>query len=563
MTQEATLYRLSGICLAILATSMMWQFHDQNWWAPNDGAYAHIADRLLKGEVLNGGIYDINLGLVHFIHAATFKLFGSSMVGLRYPLALMTVVQSMMVFWLFRERDWMTALAGGMAMAALTFVQFLNPSANWYALFATVCLIAATVLIPRDSPLRYGILGGLAMIVIMFGHLIGGLVAMGLVTFLLCEDSTRTSYSRPILGRLVLALCATLLGFYLFRTASPLSFFLFGVWPVAVIATSWFNCVMSNRTVARMMAQLLFGAAIAIAPLLLYHLYHDSLSTWFDDTIVTAFGLISPDSNRQASYAALPIVALTMAKGFDTGSIINGIFWTALLLAPMALGAITVMRSLAAGPSVPIVVHMAVFFAVVSAHYEIAAYLFYSTAMTLCGLLALSADWHKRAQGGVAVCVLMLAGVGLWSHAGQPLTRGFSDIAAGRHVPLGKKVADYRVGLRLAPADQALYDWLVPLIQENSEPGESILALPVNPELYFMADRRNPTRFSNATLGLRSDAQVATLLSALAADPPAVVIFSSGDKYVTPNTERVADQIRRTYWLIGSRDSVEIYARSH
>ena len=68
MNPDATLHRLSAVFLTILAILMVWQFHDQNWWAPDDGAYAHIAERLLKGEVLNGSIYDIHFGLVHFIH---------------------------------------------------------------------------------------------------------------------------------------------------------------------------------------------------------------------------------------------------------------------------------------------------------------------------------------------------------------------------------------------------------------------------------------------------------------------------------------------------------------
>ena len=561
MAQEASLHRLSGICLAILATMMMWQFHDQNWWAPDDGAYAHIADRLLKGEVLNGSIYDIHFGLVHFIHAATFKLFGSSIVGLRYPLALMTVLQSLLVFWLFRDRGWLTALAGGMAMVALTFVQFLNPTANWYALFATVFLIAATVWIPRDAAFRYCVLGGLIMIVIMFRQLTGGLVAIGLVTYLLSEDSSRSAYSRPILGRAVFALCALLLGFYLFKTASPLAILLFGIWPVALILTGWFNCVMSNRMVARMLVQLMFGAFVAISPLLLYHLYHGSLFTWFDDTILTAFRLVSLPFMDKASYAALPLVGMLMSKGLDAGTVVNEIFWIALLLAPVLLGAMTVARGLSAGGSAPLVAHMAVFFAVVSAHYEIAIYLFYSTAMTLCGLLALTDGRHKRVQGGVAVCVLLLAGVGLWSHAGQPLTRGLAGIAAGERAPIDKNALEFRVGLRVAPTDRVFYEWLVPMILENSLPEESILALPVNPELYFMSKRRNPTRFFNSALGLRTDAEVEKLLSTLVVDPPALVVFRTNDKYVTPNTLKIVAKVRQTYRRIALREGIEVYAR--
>jgi len=561
MNNDVTLHRLSAIILAILATMMVWQFHDQNWWAPDDGAYAHIAERLLKGEVLNGSIFDIHLGLVHFIHAAAFKLFGTSLVGLRYPLAVMTVLQCLIVFFLFWDRDWTTALAGGIAMAALTFVQFLNPSANWYALFATICLIAATAWIPREAAFRYWVLGGLVMVVIMLRQLTGAFVGIGLIAYLLCEHTTRSVYSKPILARALLALCGLALGFYLYRAASSLAFLMFGVWPLALIAAAWFNCVMSDRAVARMMGQLILGAAVAIAPLLLYHCYHGSLTTWFDDTVMAAFRLVSLPFIHRSTYAALPVVGILVSKGFDVGAIVNEIFWSLLLLAPIVLGAITVTRSLASGTSAPLVAHMAVFFSVVSAHYEIPIYLLYSTALTLCGLLSLTDGWSKRAQAYMAGCVLVLAGIGLWFHAGQPYTRGLAGIATGRIAALDKSDMAYRVGLRVPPTDRAFYEWLVPLIGENSAPDESILALPVNPELYFMTGRRNPTRFFNSALGLRTDLEVEVLLSTLVVDPPALVIFHRGDKYVTPNTLKVVAKVRETYRRIASRDDIEVYAR--
>ena len=561
MNDEPILHRLSGIFLAILATAMMWQFYDQNWWAPDDGAYAHIAERMLKGEVLNGSIYDIHLGLIHFIHEAAFSLFGASFVGLRYPLALMTVMQCMIVLWLFRERDWLTALAGGIAMAALTFVQFLNPTANWYALFATICLIAATAWIPKDIGYRYFVLGWLVMIVIMFRQLTGGLVAIGLVTYLLCEDNSRSAYRKPILGRAVLACCALSLGFYIFKTASPLSTFLFGIWPIALIAACWFNCVMSDRAVARMMMQLCIGAFVAILPLLLYHCYHGSVSTWLDDTVFNAFRLVSLPFIDKATYAALPLVGAMMPRGLDASALINEIFWVALLAAPVFLGAATVVRSLALRGSAPLTAHMAVFFAVVSAHYEISIYLFYSAAMTLCGLLALTDEWRPRVQGGVAICVLLLAGIGLWSHAGQPVTRGLAGIATGVRAPIDKETMDFRVGLRVPPTDRAFYEWLVPLIMEHSRFDESILALPVNPELYFMTKRRNPTRFFNSALGLRDEEDVQVLLSTLVVDPPALVVFHENDKYMTPNTLKVMVKVRETYHRIAARDGFEVYAR--
>ncbi|MBT5050646.1 MAG: hypothetical protein HOM58_19240, partial [Rhodospirillaceae bacterium] len=522
MDSETTMHRLSAVLIALLATAMVWQFHDQTWWGPDEGAYAHIAERMLKGEVLNGSIYDLHLGLVHFIHAAAFKIFGTSMVGLRYPLALLTVIQCLLVLWLFRNQGWMVAMAGGISMVALTFVQFLNPSANWYALFATVLLVAVTAWMPREARWRFAVLGALVMTVFMLRQLTGAFVAIGLITYLLTEEEHRSAFSKPVLGRAILALCAVILGVYLFKNASFFSILMFGVWPIALIVTASGNCVMSDRAVIRMAGHMMLGALMALAPLVIYHLSHGSLMTWIDDTLLTAFRLVSLPFIDKASYLHLPLVfAGLSAEGLGPRSIVNGLFWMSLLMAPPILGWITVKQSLNS-TGAPVLAHMAVFFGLVSVHYEIAVYLFYSVALVQCGLLALSAAWSKRAQVTMACTTLLIAAVGLWSHAGQPLTRGLIGQVAGERTSVSKNAMDHRVGLRVAQKEQDFYQWLVPLIEKNSRREDSILALPVNPELYFMTGRRNPTRFFNSALGLRTPSEVQVLLSTLVIEPPAL-----------------------------------------
>ena len=101
--------RLSTVFLAVFSMSVVWYFHDRTWWAPDEGAYAHIAERLLDGEVLNGTVSDFHVGLFHFLHAAVFKMFSVTMVVLRYPLMLFTVLQSLLILWLLRDRDWFCA----------------------------------------------------------------------------------------------------------------------------------------------------------------------------------------------------------------------------------------------------------------------------------------------------------------------------------------------------------------------------------------------------------------------------------------------------------------------
>ncbi|MBT5455735.1 MAG: hypothetical protein HOK82_03950 [Rhodospirillaceae bacterium] len=452
-------------------------------------------------------------------------------------------------------------MAGGISMVALTFVQFLNPSANWYALFATVLLVAVTAWMPREARWRFAVLGALVMTVFMLRQLTGAFVAIGLITYLLTEEEHRSAFSKPVLGRAILALCAVILGVYLFKNASFFSILMFGVWPIALIVTASGNCVMSDRAVIRMAGHMMLGALMALAPLVIYHLSHGSLMTWIDDTLLTAFRLVSLPFIDKASYLHLPLVfAGLSAEGLGPRSIVNGLFWMSLLMAPPILGWITVKQSLNS-TGAPVLAHMAVFFGLVSVHYEIAVYLFYSVALVQCGLLALSAAWSKRAQVTMACTTLLIAAVGLWSHAGQPLTRGLIGQVAGERTSVSKNAMDHRVGLRVAQKEQDFYQWLVPLIEKNSRREDSILALPVNPELYFMTGRRNPTRFFNSALGLRTPSEVQVLLSTLVIEPPALVIFNSGDKYVTPAALKVMDKVRSLYKAIASRDGIEVYAR--
>ncbi len=58
-------------------------FHDRFWWAPDEGGYAHVAERILDGEVLNREVQDVHAGYVNLLNAAALGVFGRSMLSLR------------------------------------------------------------------------------------------------------------------------------------------------------------------------------------------------------------------------------------------------------------------------------------------------------------------------------------------------------------------------------------------------------------------------------------------------------------------------------------------------
>jgi hypothetical protein len=95
---------------ALFAAGVWWRFHDRFWYAPDEGNYAHVAERLLQGEVLHRDVQDVHAGYVNFANAAALRLFGLDLLSLRYPLAVLSVLQAALAAWTFLPQGRCAAL---------------------------------------------------------------------------------------------------------------------------------------------------------------------------------------------------------------------------------------------------------------------------------------------------------------------------------------------------------------------------------------------------------------------------------------------------------------------
>jgi hypothetical protein len=202
---------------------------------------------------------------------------------------------------------------------------------------------------------------------------------------------------------------------------------------------------------------------------------------------------------------------------------------------------------------------MAVFYALVSVHYQIPNYLFYTAAVSLAGLLWMTAggpSWRRHLPVGLACA---LSAIGLYYHAGQPVSRGIWGALAGRQTPLVESRGLDRASLWMEASDIALYTYLVDLVEREVARDEAIFALPMNPELYFLTRRRNPFRFSTSAVGVRSDEQLKTVLDTLEREPPRLVFYRPDDYYNDPYAEKIVDFVRERYKPLDVRSGFEIY----
>jgi hypothetical protein len=547
------------LCLAACAV-IVWHFHDRFWWPPDDGAYGYIAERLLHGDVLNRDVQDIHPGYVHFLHALTFRVFGIDLLALRYPLSLLTVVQAGIVFQLMRRLGIYAAISGAAAIAALTFIQFLNPTANWYALFLTLSIIAVLTW-DKPGPRRDVLCGFLLGLLFLFRQPTSVFIAAGTLVVLLTEDFGALGSTRRWAARLALAVTFAVLAAYLARYGNPVGLVLFGTWPLAIIAAAMPHAAVPPAAVIGLMARLFAGALLASLPLQAYHLFNGSFGIWLADIFGSSWNLVALEFFDHATY--LSIIVLAIRGAIEPEAVLAAAFWLLLLTAPVLLGArVTWLMAARRAPSgqAPLMV-LAVFYGLVSVHYEIPIYLFYSAGLTSVALIVAAPDGLFRRLACTAV--LAACTIGMFQQAGQPLSRGLVGVAEGKRAAFWTPGLP-KASLLIETADRRAYADLIAIIQAESGPQDAILVIPMNPELYFLADRRAPVRYYTTGFGLRDRRNVADAVALLASvDRPRIVMHRVADKYNTPLSDELMAAVERLYVYRGECYGLRIFTADH
>ena len=440
------------------------------------------------------------MGYINFFNALALRVFGEQLVSLRLPLVAAGVLQAGILFLLFQSRGAIIAMAAATALIALSFVQFLNLTAHWYALFLMISIIGCLCGISRESRWRLFLARLLLMTLFLFRQLSGVIAGIGVVAYLLFEAPKGTSFRDTLLARTLTAIMIAGLAGYLLAKTDATAFLLFGIWPLAVMVYGLFKANAANRGIAQRLSLLLLGALVAAAPLFAYHLHHGSLGTWYADTVLSAFSLTEMSfisQPRHLTYALNGIVQIFAMESFDT--VVNGWFWLSLVLISPALGIlilIKLLRNRDAETLCQPLPFLAIFYAPVSAHFQIPIYLFYTVGLSLAGLLWMLSVSTTRGRWIATVFALFLAITGLYYHAAQPLSRGAAGILKDERTALVSSAGLDRVGLRIEADDVAAYRHISELVSQNVDANQTILALPVHPEIYFITGRQSPFRFS-------------------------------------------------------------------
>ena len=115
----------------LTASWLLYAYHDKFWYPPDEGNYAHVAQRMLEGETSTCRCRT-------FIPATSTssmpRLFACSvldLLSLRYPLVFAGLSRPRRFPALFPGTNRWRAAVAVVAATALGAIQFLNPTAHW------------------------------------------------------------------------------------------------------------------------------------------------------------------------------------------------------------------------------------------------------------------------------------------------------------------------------------------------------------------------------------------------------------------------------------------------
>ena len=290
-----------------------------------------------------------------------------------------------------------------------------------------------------------------------------------------------------VLGRALAATMAAAMAAYLVLTSDIGGLVLFGIWPLALLARLTFRPQAPNREIARMAGTIAAGVCLSALPLAAYHLWHGSVQAWADDVGPAAIALRGLDFYDRSNFAALVYhAARQIVTSPSVPSLLNGLYWMALPLLAVVNGFVAwrlLERHVSnAAAALPV---MALFYALVSVHFQIPVYLYYTAGLSLASLLWLAPLVSPLAARASIAFALTLAATGVYFHAGQPASRGIAGLLRGDRLQSTRASTLPHNRLKIEPEEERRYASIVELIRREVPPDGTIFAVPSNAELYF------------------------------------------------------------------------------
>lgn len=532
-------------------------YHNRFWWGPDDGYFGYIAEKILDGKVIHRDINVLHSGLIYFINSVFYKLADGDLVGLRYPLIAMTIIQTAIAFKLAEHRGILVSIAAANVATGFSFIHFINPSPNWYALFLAFVLIY--VLSKCDVRrmkivILIGILVGVAFHI---RQLSGAILAVGVSTVILLKNADGDDDKSYAGGRIILLLLALVTSLYVLNASKFSAWLIVGVYPPAVLVISALKSNVSWSRCLQIIGLLILGAIISAIPLAIYYAAHGAFLDWLHGTFISPFTLGEMSFLKAQNYLAVLVVAL-LDLGFGNYAALDGLFyWIVFLTAPTVLGVHVINRLVKGKDDIPVEGILACIFSLVAIHYESYLYLYFCIGVIFLGTLL--TIQNRKDLAWYSFVVILAAILAIFFQAGESLTRDYRATASLTKANSEKALVPNH-SIIFEKKSRLEYLKIMEIVNKCSLKNDTMYTFPMNPELYLMVDREPAFKFVKSYIGLatKSDLkQSAAILNG--PDAPSLIIYTENNKYITPMALELFEQAKHNYTKLGKIGRWTVY----
>jgi len=520
----------------------------------DDGTLAHAAERVLHGQLPHRDFDDPYTGGLSLLNAAAFKLFGVNVLSVRALLLVFTLITFGVLYRMFR-RAMPIELAALLTITAFSWSvpHYFTPMPSWYNLFFGVFSMAA--LQKYGETERRGWLAvaggftGLSLLIKVIGLYFAAVAAL-FVIFLEHRRSERAEVrcpTRPLSTGFVMAgLALFVFGVMsIVGATSRWPGWLTFVVPAAMMATylSLNEWRLRHHDASGRLHRLLMdggwffaGLAIPVVLFLFPYVLTGSLGAWFDGVFLlplrrldhemartidirtftegvvmavfggfavalAAFGRTAMIWSCAAAFGAFVLMLFgvhggtTYAACWDAARLLPTVVCTGLCVHLLHRPATKRRNGAADESSVEV---QAFLFAAAAGLFGLVQYPIVNGIYFLyVAPLVIAAVWlttatvvrHGR-MPGVVWCGIVLMFTGIWVWPGSSFTFGTVYVPSQMQAQLNSK----RMPLRYDATSVEVLDVVKAVVQEHSAPDAPIFSFPDTPDIYFLTNRRNPTR---------------------------------------------------------------------
>jgi hypothetical protein len=547
-TESDAIGRQHLILIGILLVSAIYLFLQagRDWIPHDEGTLAHAAQRILGGELPHRDFDDPYTGGLAMFHSLAFDLFGLKLITLRYVVFFFALAFVAAVYSIASRVT--SPLAAGLVTLLCVFWSVPNYFAampSWYNLFfATFGTLALLRHMETDRSgwlLVAGLCGGLSILAKVSGLYFVAAALLFLVYREQVLSSSRKTLDSAKTHKILVS--AGLLSFVFIlialirRQPGVMETLHFTVPGVALVAFLFYNeWALHSGEIggrSRRLAKLLFpfgcGVLLPVGVFLIPYAATSSLGALYTGvfvlpqqrfeyatysmppawTLAAVFPFIwllcDPffrNRRRAGGFVLLPLAVLfCIALIYGRHTIVYQTVWYSLRpLVPLLTGVgLAVLLPRFGSERLTnlqrqrlfLLVVVAVMVSLVQFPFAAGIYFCYAAPTVILAIAAIIECQEAPPKNLLACCLTFyLLFAAIWLNWSSTYTLGFFYKFEPQNTPLDLE----RGGLKVSQSQAQLYQRLVEEVQRHSREGEYIFATPDAPEVYFLTDRKNPTR---------------------------------------------------------------------